>query len=151
MKSRTDNTMAKRKRTKGNTTLKKTKDRVTRTPLETGGELRCSGRVGSSCPTSICPYISWSNASWFFLSFVPNRAQITSHNPKHICWICSHTSPYYWELLTCQLWNRPSCKAKNNRLLLSYQYSHYWQQSCPRMPSLFGRWCKRCRTDSGPS
>jgi hypothetical protein len=30
----------------------KTKDRVTRTPLKTGGELRCSRRVGSSCSTS---------------------------------------------------------------------------------------------------
>ena len=30
----------------------KTKDRVTRTPLKTGGELRCSGRIGSSCSTS---------------------------------------------------------------------------------------------------
>jgi hypothetical protein len=30
----------------------KTKYRVTRTPLKTGGELRCSGRVGSSCSTS---------------------------------------------------------------------------------------------------
>ena len=30
----------------------KTKDRVTRTPLTTGGELRCSGRVSSSCSTS---------------------------------------------------------------------------------------------------
>jgi hypothetical protein len=30
----------------------KTKDRVTRTPLETGGELRYSGRVSSSCSTS---------------------------------------------------------------------------------------------------
>ena len=29
-----------------------TKDRVTRTPLKTEGELRCSGRVTSSCPTS---------------------------------------------------------------------------------------------------
>ena len=27
----------------------KTKDRVTRTPLKTGGELMCSGRVSSSC------------------------------------------------------------------------------------------------------
>jgi hypothetical protein len=27
----------------------KTKDRVTRTPLKTGGTLRCSGRVSSSC------------------------------------------------------------------------------------------------------
>ena len=30
----------------------KTKDRVTRTPLKTGGKLMCSGRVGSSCSTS---------------------------------------------------------------------------------------------------
>ena len=30
----------------------KAKARVTRTPLKTGGELRCSGRVGSSCFTS---------------------------------------------------------------------------------------------------
>jgi hypothetical protein len=30
----------------------KSKDRVTRTPLKTGGEIRCSGRVNSSCSTS---------------------------------------------------------------------------------------------------
>jgi hypothetical protein len=30
----------------------KTKDRVTRTPLKTGVELRCSGRVSSSCSNS---------------------------------------------------------------------------------------------------
>ena len=30
----------------------KTKDRVTRTPLKVRGELRCSGRVSSSCSTS---------------------------------------------------------------------------------------------------
>ena len=30
----------------------KTKDRVTRTPLKTGDELRCAGRVSSSCSTS---------------------------------------------------------------------------------------------------
>ena len=30
----------------------KTKDRVTRTPLRTGGEFRCSGRVSNSCSTS---------------------------------------------------------------------------------------------------
>jgi hypothetical protein len=29
-------------------TTHKTKDRVTRTPLKTGGQLRCSGRVGSA-------------------------------------------------------------------------------------------------------
>ena len=30
----------------------KTKDRVTRTPQNTGGELRCTRRVSSSCSTS---------------------------------------------------------------------------------------------------
>ena len=30
----------------------KTKDRVTQTPLKTGGELRCSIRVSSSCSAS---------------------------------------------------------------------------------------------------
>ena len=30
----------------------KTKDRVTRTQLKTGGEFRCSGRVGSFCSIS---------------------------------------------------------------------------------------------------
>ena len=53
---KTDNTLAKRKSTKGQTTIykhtPKTKDRVTRTSLKTGGELRCSGKVDSSCSTS---------------------------------------------------------------------------------------------------
>ena len=35
----------------------KTKDRVTRTPLNTGGEFRCPGRVGSTCSTS-CPCVT---------------------------------------------------------------------------------------------
>jgi hypothetical protein len=30
----------------------KTKDRVTRTPQKTGGELGCSGKVSSACSTS---------------------------------------------------------------------------------------------------
>ena len=53
---RTDNTMAKRKGTKdkqwSTKHTYKIKDRVTRTPLKTGGELRCSGRISSSCSTS---------------------------------------------------------------------------------------------------
>jgi len=46
--------MAKRKITKGKViiyTTQKTKDGVTRTPPKTMGELRCSGRVSSSCST----------------------------------------------------------------------------------------------------
>ena len=54
---RTDNTMAKKKKYKRTNndllnTTHKTKDRVTRTPLKTGVELRCSGRVCSFCSTS---------------------------------------------------------------------------------------------------
>ena len=47
--------MAKRKRTKTNNVkhknTQKTKDRATRIPFKTGGELRCSGKVSSSCST----------------------------------------------------------------------------------------------------
>ena len=46
--------MAKRKRTKGQRSTKhtyRTKNRVTRTPQITGGELKCSGVVGSFCST----------------------------------------------------------------------------------------------------
>ena len=52
---RTDNTMAKRKSTKDiqryTKHTYKIKDRVTLTPLKTGDELRCPGRVGSSFST----------------------------------------------------------------------------------------------------
>ena len=46
--------MTKKKKDKQPTTKQthKTKDRITQTPLKTGDELRCSGRVGSSCSTS---------------------------------------------------------------------------------------------------
>ena len=53
---RADNTLAKRKSTKDKQRSTKhtykTTDRVTRTPLKTGNEIRCSGRVGSSCSTT---------------------------------------------------------------------------------------------------
>jgi hypothetical protein len=50
MKNRQHNGQKKKyKRTKH---THKTKDRVTRTPLKTWGELGCFGRVSSSCSTS---------------------------------------------------------------------------------------------------
>jgi hypothetical protein len=56
---RTDNTWPKEKvqRDKQRSTkhTHKTKDPVTRTPLKTGGELRCSRRVSSSCSTMSLP------------------------------------------------------------------------------------------------
>jgi hypothetical protein len=41
-----------KKSTKGQTTIYKTLHRVTRTPLKTEGEIKCSGGVSSSCFTS---------------------------------------------------------------------------------------------------
>ena len=47
-------------------TPQKTKDWATRTPLKTGSELRCSGKVGSSCSTSDTCYSCYkpSGKSW---------------------------------------------------------------------------------------
>ena len=53
---RTDTTMTKKKDERKSNDLQnitlKTKDRVTRTPLKTGGELGCFKKVSSSCSTS---------------------------------------------------------------------------------------------------
>ena len=61
----TDNTMAKRIKTKGQTTSSytkhKTKDRITGTPLKTGDELICSGRLSSSCSISDTRRVNLSN------------------------------------------------------------------------------------------
>jgi len=35
------------------------KDRVTQTPLKTGGELRCSGRISSSCSATMQCMCRW--------------------------------------------------------------------------------------------
>jgi hypothetical protein len=55
-RGKTNNTMAKRKRTKGQTTIYKTLHRKQkieqRKPIKTWGELMCSGSVSSSCSTN---------------------------------------------------------------------------------------------------
>jgi hypothetical protein len=78
----------------------KTKDRVTRTPLKTGGELKCSGRVSSSCSTSdarhgCVPFVvntslSFPN-SWLITGFVTRltwRASLVEQElltlPEHL-------------------------------------------------------------------
>jgi hypothetical protein len=66
----------------------KTKDRVTRTPLKTWGELRCSGRVSSSCSTggtvgyAIGFFLYWFGIFCFrklkFITFMYNYAFCTN-------------------------------------------------------------------------
>jgi len=82
----TNNTMAKRKRT--NTYLRiiahKTKDRVTRTPLTSGGELRFSGRVSSSteqlCSNELSDnrHISKTKSSTVHMKWQNNRTRMAT-------------------------------------------------------------------------
>ena len=69
---RTDNKVAKRKRTNNNlqNIHIKTKDRETRTSLKVGGELGCTRRVCSSCATSCTHRVNivcqWLLTGWWF-------------------------------------------------------------------------------------
>jgi hypothetical protein len=62
----------------------KAKDRVTRTPLKTGGELRCSGRVSSFCFTSGTRRINRHGTSKVFFADQLKEREINSW-AKNIC------------------------------------------------------------------
>ena len=51
----------------------KTKDRVTRTPLKTGGNLRWSERVSRSCSTSGTRHVNLVTKSWMGKRVITNR------------------------------------------------------------------------------
>ena len=51
-KSKKDDVQKKKDKQRSTKHTHKTKDRVTRTPLKTVGELRCCGKVSSLCSTS---------------------------------------------------------------------------------------------------
>jgi len=64
--------MAKKEKDKQRSTkhTHKTQDRVTRTPINTGVELRCSGRVGSSCSTSGTRRVNLiTNPVWLYMKY----------------------------------------------------------------------------------
>ena len=66
----------------------KTKDRVTQTPLKTGGELRCSRRVSSSCSTSDTSRVN----------LVTNP--VTSHERGKDREVFTTSGTYLWSLVT---------------------------------------------------
>ena len=66
----------------------KTTDRVTRNPQKTGGELRCSGRVSSSCSTSVTRRVN----------LVPNPVICMNEESNRKCFTPSGTYP--WSLVT---------------------------------------------------
>ena len=56
---KTDNIMHKRKPENNlQSTIQETQDRETRTPLKTGDDIRCTGRVSSSCSTSTTRHVT---------------------------------------------------------------------------------------------
>jgi len=66
----------------------KTKDRVTRTPLRTGDELRCSGTVSSSAPlllgelsTGTTTYLLWRWQVFTNIWFFKDRCCASAHSP----------------------------------------------------------------------
>jgi len=113
---RTDNTMAKRKRTnlkdkqRSTKHTYKTKDRVTRTPLKTRGELGCSEKVGSSCSTSYTHRVNLVKCAtsrilrtnpyntgemiqqWYFISVMLLQMIIDSRNKVFFFFTCDRSS-----------------------------------------------------------
>ena len=77
------NIMAKRKMAKVKTTIYKTKDRATGTPLKTWGELKWSGRVSSSCSTCGPVVLPLLQTRWYVMNEV--RTGLLSRHVKHIC------------------------------------------------------------------
>ena len=61
----------------------KTKDRVTRTPLITGSEIRCSGRLSSSCSTSDTHRVTHIYMTTHFSDLVQAIQLKLSYEPKH--------------------------------------------------------------------
>jgi len=69
----------------------KTKDWVARTPLKTGGELRCSGRVSSSCSTSDTRRVNL--VIYFVMIFIP-MVKLTTD-------VVRYTLKRIWLFLSC--------------------------------------------------
>ena len=91
------------KSTKGQRSTKhthKTKDRVTRTPLKTGGELRCSGRVSSFCSTSGPRRVNLVKNPLIILSISNNKYNQDGiyywQQISPVCWTCVSTDDHYF-------------------------------------------------------
>jgi hypothetical protein len=77
--------MVKRKRTNNDlqNITQKTKNRVAWTTLKSGGELRCSGRVGSSCSTSGTLRYQWGNRKPWFDNIMPQKQLNKRYKEKY--------------------------------------------------------------------
>jgi hypothetical protein len=83
-------------------------DRVTRTPL-TGGELGCSGRVGSSCTTSDTRRVTLVTNPVISHAWGKNQTLVITVCSNFVCcavcsWLCSRTWDYTCFQLGEQYW-----------------------------------------------
>jgi hypothetical protein len=102
-----------------------TKDQVTRTPLKTGGELRCSGRVGSSwnvCDRSVYLY----NLYFFYYIFITpvHNLPLMARQLGIICFTPVNNLPLILHVLSfitlCSTWIRYQ---KKNHILVTEVYN----------------------------
>ena len=70
----------------------KTKDRVTRTLLKTGGELRCSERVNSSGSTSDTRRVNLVSNPMISHGFKPRSGQTKNYETGMFCFSFMHTA-----------------------------------------------------------
>ena len=70
----------------------KTKDRVTRTTLKTGGELMCSGRVGGSCSTSGTPRVK--KVKWDLV--IPCKLIVLWYYAMFLCIVLEFANNLVW-------------------------------------------------------
>jgi len=105
----------------------KTKDRVTRTSLKTGDELRCSGKVRSSCFTSgICR-----------VNLVTNP--VISHEWGKDREVCTTSGTYPWLFMTQIFHNLVDPEIKHD-LVTSRLLMAAWKILTPDFPSFLVFW-----------
>jgi hypothetical protein len=77
----------------------KTKDRETRTSLKTGGEIRCSGRVSSSCSTSDTRRGTYRGNLWHRYSITVNQVIMATVNFRSDDFNLTKRNPWFSNFL----------------------------------------------------
>ena len=132
-KDRQHNGQKKRNNNDKQNIAQKTKDRATRTPLQTVGEVRCSGRVGSSCSTcgitSCWVYISQLQTLlyWLNLGYIHFQLQHLNHVIYWIHLLNSKCNSLIFHAYRENLKLNESLCNKLKQLFSIICFSHIWE------------------------